>query len=819
MSDQRRNIQERLGIPQWVAEEVHELWPKGAFTLARLVRDAAIEKGFCDKRVESVADGFYTDAEFNKEAKFRRSIFTPTHMRDMRRDLTIIRDWLGARSKMPDAIRGEVNLKTTSLQDLVKMSKEWHKNLEVRRTTSGFRRDEDKGTVFLEFDNGWYWVNLHKSRSAEESRQLGHCGEDHGYELISLRDEKKNSHLTLSRNKKTGVVNQFRGKRNTPPSKKYDYYIFKLFEQTTFPITGFLLDKFPIKIMRKYMANLMEIDHMRDLIFSSNKYAIEIWSFINFKGMSDREIMRNLMRRHGLKNRTPNIELFHTIVENGINKKPWFDWTCVALDVIADRRSTPEDLKELMASNWFNHTDDLGTITRRDGTLGENLIIEQRMDLIPTLLELCHQALDGMRFAFSSRNVKPISSRNEYIAMIRKNNDPFVHRHGTPLLTLVLARMCVSGDLDSLLLMQKAGIDLNLAALNRKGLKEEFYAYARILKNEADEILRWRFDSKTKTFKGPSFRAQFEECGSRLLRIRRICETLFGEFRVKLTYNSAEALQAFMEEEEKIMLAQKMKSEEEQRLAEKKRREREEKKVMKTSQSISYIIENYREVFLNGTKDEFRTLMTRPQTEECLNVIAGDKALIKKAMRTPANYRSKERINMILFNVIDAYYHGIEQYDMLEDFFFNGPRELMLPCLNALILMTDDNSLRWEEYFFTSDEHVWERKLKIGESETKPLKFQGNLLGLVATTSFEDRKEYELFLEEVRKRIPHGLRSYVALEVSTDGGRSYSQASLEVVDSRSKAMVRNSRSAFGSKVKLLPVKAKIQGYTQEYLAS
>ncbi len=335
MSDHRRNITERLGLPQWVADEVHALWPKGSFVLARLVRDRAVDDKFCDKRPDSVRIGFYSDDALQRDKLYNPKEFNPKHFRDMVRDLTIIRDWLGARATMPEALRGEVNLKTTPLSDLVKMSRDWHKTLKVTKKNTKIRQDEARGDIFLTFDNGWYWVNTKISNSREESQYMGHCGTDNGHHIISLRDPDKNSYLTLSRDPHTGKANQFRGHHNSAPSKKYDYYIFKLFEQTVYPITGFKHDRFPMAIMKKYMLDLLEIEHMRDMVMSSEKYLAEIWSLIEFKGLRERDIMRLLMRRQSMITaKDHDVTFFRTIVKLGLHKKPWFDWSWIILDVI-----------------------------------------------------------------------------------------------------------------------------------------------------------------------------------------------------------------------------------------------------------------------------------------------------------------------------------------------------------------------------------------------------------------------------------------------------------------------------------------------------
>ena len=76
MKDQRKNITLRLHLPRWVAEEAHQMWDENAFLLARLLRDEAIELGFCQsKSKKDIKSGFAQHKNETSSNKFTHSMF------------------------------------------------------------------------------------------------------------------------------------------------------------------------------------------------------------------------------------------------------------------------------------------------------------------------------------------------------------------------------------------------------------------------------------------------------------------------------------------------------------------------------------------------------------------------------------------------------------------------------------------------------------------------------------------------------------------------------------------------------------------------
>ena len=95
MGDHRKNIVNKLGLPEWVANAVHEISPtKESFLLAKYVRDEAIRRGFCDKTNESVKKGFYSDSSFRFKMSYRTDVFSPDNFEEVKDDLIKMKDTL-----------------------------------------------------------------------------------------------------------------------------------------------------------------------------------------------------------------------------------------------------------------------------------------------------------------------------------------------------------------------------------------------------------------------------------------------------------------------------------------------------------------------------------------------------------------------------------------------------------------------------------------------------------------------------------------------------------------------------------------------------
>ena len=138
--------------------------------------------------------------------------------------INYIIDWL----KSP--IRTEkVNLSELDLDSAYKKSEEWHNSL----IATGKILDET-GKIFIEFDDGFYWINLQTTYSKSEAEAMGHCGNTNdGDTLFSLRDKNKSPHVTVAYDTKEGIIYQMKGRNNHKPIDKYHPYIYRLLVDPT----------------------------------------------------------------------------------------------------------------------------------------------------------------------------------------------------------------------------------------------------------------------------------------------------------------------------------------------------------------------------------------------------------------------------------------------------------------------------------------------------------------------------------------------------------------------------------------------------------
>lgn len=385
MKDQRRNISIRLHLPGWVAEEVHDMWRDNAFLLARLVRDEAIIKGYCDSTSnESIQKGFAASRDIEDP-----KLFCLSNLEELRPNLLYIRDYLMMRKELQVEMREDINLKLSSLKELVALSKEYHEYLKTKQfKRTGKREDEEGAHIFYTFDNGWYWVNLKTHESREEGEQMGHCGRDYNTEIFSLRDKEGRSYVTASRFPTNGYINQIKGEYNLSPSKKYGYYIYKLLEQDEYPINGFSMDySNAINTVRNYIKDLLKLDRFKSYSLSTVDKISHVIPYIDIKQFKENHISDILNYRKNsqltFSSMEKNVEFYRSIIKEGYHKKEWFNWTWVILDLIYDKKSTKEDLEQLKEFNWFDDpNEDIGSYNSKKGSIIYHMMYCKRYDLI-----------------------------------------------------------------------------------------------------------------------------------------------------------------------------------------------------------------------------------------------------------------------------------------------------------------------------------------------------------------------------------------------------------------------------------------------------
>jgi hypothetical protein len=206
--DNRKVITDKMQLPQEVAEWAHLVSDKYSVWIADSLKRQVMKDKPTLVPGTPEFDSAMKVAPVDYEEKYR-----------------YVLDWL----KSPRRNQAQrLDFKTLTLEDAWKMSDDWHKSLKA----SGVILDEN-GEVFLTFDDGYYWIDLKKNKDEDEGEAMGHCATT-GVEntLWSLRDSKKEPHVTVAYNPKLKTIDQIKGKQNTKPVEKYFPYILKLISTT-----------------------------------------------------------------------------------------------------------------------------------------------------------------------------------------------------------------------------------------------------------------------------------------------------------------------------------------------------------------------------------------------------------------------------------------------------------------------------------------------------------------------------------------------------------------------------------------------------------
>jgi hypothetical protein len=135
------------------------------------------------------------------------------------KDFQYIIDW--AQKKHP-------NIMGMDFAQAFKESEEWHKNLKFTKVDREEHKEEDERIIYRCSDGKHFFMLLRPEDLSEEGDIMRNCVG--GYTdkvrlgrslIVSLRDEKNTSHVTIEVDVETGMTLQIRGKGNADPVAKY----------------------------------------------------------------------------------------------------------------------------------------------------------------------------------------------------------------------------------------------------------------------------------------------------------------------------------------------------------------------------------------------------------------------------------------------------------------------------------------------------------------------------------------------------------------------------------------------------------------------
>jgi len=137
----------------------------------------------------------------------------------LQKEFQYIVDW--AQKKHPDIMQ-------LDFVTAFKASEEWHKNLKFKDVDRKEHKEEDERIIYRCSDGKHFFMLLRPEDLSEEGDIMRNCVGTYtdkvrlGRSLIvSLRDEKNTSHVTIEIDVETGMTLQVRGKGNADPVSKY----------------------------------------------------------------------------------------------------------------------------------------------------------------------------------------------------------------------------------------------------------------------------------------------------------------------------------------------------------------------------------------------------------------------------------------------------------------------------------------------------------------------------------------------------------------------------------------------------------------------
>jgi len=223
--DSRGAIKNNLKLPPELAEKLHGIDPKYAFSLARvfLLHLETLDSGWRREHIPRLLEWVDMWMDPHATGHHGEGAFS---------------GWDGMGKIVLDIIRANPHLakkfKTMEFEEIKEVVTK--KQLELRAKEEGRRKK------FMEMDGGMYWTNLGSTCNEFERIAMGHCAHDGRGDLFSLRDKKHMPHVTMTWDKKGNKIHQIKGKGNKIPIEKYHPYIIEFFRKTKADLWDAMLD-------------------------------------------------------------------------------------------------------------------------------------------------------------------------------------------------------------------------------------------------------------------------------------------------------------------------------------------------------------------------------------------------------------------------------------------------------------------------------------------------------------------------------------------------------------------------------------------------
>lgn len=238
-TDKKKTIERAMGFSTAWAEEFYQLSEKHCIWVANsFLNDYVVTH---KKSIEKKANKrFKEEKDLKRAAREILNTSGPRNLiwkEDYEEKYRYIFDWLSS-----PRVASRVNVKILSFKDALEKSTIWHESLETG-VSANYNEEHEIILDYRKNGVGFYWANLNTSMSEEEKRRMGHCGNDSGKVLFSLRsiDEIQDgrSHVTISYDPKTRKLGQMKGPQNRKPKQVFFKFIIDMLLNNKYPVVGF----------------------------------------------------------------------------------------------------------------------------------------------------------------------------------------------------------------------------------------------------------------------------------------------------------------------------------------------------------------------------------------------------------------------------------------------------------------------------------------------------------------------------------------------------------------------------------------------------
>lgn len=187
-------------------------------------------------------------------------------------DINFILEWIN------DVNKSGENLdlrQIDNISDSLERANEWYA---LKRNTTEIT--DESGNILKVFPDKYYFIDLKTNDSPQEASAMGHCGRDgQATTILSLRDSKKEPHVTIAYNSNKQAVTQVKGKENKHPIEAYMPYVFQFLGELS--EKGFVIHTAtqPVGLVNfvwSYGKDLSQEEIKK--VFSKEKYALYVYN-------------------------------------------------------------------------------------------------------------------------------------------------------------------------------------------------------------------------------------------------------------------------------------------------------------------------------------------------------------------------------------------------------------------------------------------------------------------------------------------------------------------------------------------------------------